>query len=684
MEAAVPLSLALALSVAIVVLVPIGINDAGSIMDEVATKGLLAIGLTIVLVAGGIDLSIGSVLGVTALSSLVLDRVYGVPMLLVVVLAPIIGAVFGAINGFLIAKIKTRPFITTLVTLIAFRGVAKLLENIYADRLVAPSTNGVWYFLGQGSILGIPTSSAIFLVILVVAHVYLTRSRWGWHLTSVGSDRRSARRNGINVEGSVFSAYVLSGALAGVAGLLASARFGRADSGVGLGFEIIVLTAVVLGGVSLMGGRGSVIRAAVGMFVVATIQQATIVLRLDNGYFGALLAITLLFFAVLDLKWGKYRERFAAKLSLDPGKTAVGPLIDVTAPDTLWTVNRRLTDAPPIGLGLIEGAEDCAIDDNGHLYCGDRRGWIWRFEGPDHAEGKVFARTGGLPLGHAWDLNGNLLVAVGGMGVQRIFKDGTTELVANQVKRSRFSLYDDSAFRFADDLDVAPDGSIYVSDYSARTSSAEYMLEFVECRPNGRLIRIDPDGSTEVVIKNYVAPNGVCTSQDGQSILVASTGLFRVDRLWISGPKKGELETVLADLPGYPDNVNRASDGNYWMSFVAMRTPVSDLLMKYPAFRRRMTKELPVDEWFVPQLNVSCVLKFTDSGEVLKVLWDETLENYSMVTSINEHEGSLYLSGVQNNRIGRLELDVEDLGSIDTRRVPTTQQARTSFSEVQR
>ena len=682
MEAAVPLSLALILSVAIVVMVPLGINDAGSIMEEVATKGLLAIGLTIVLVSGGIDLSIGSILGVTALSTLILDRVYNVPMLLVVVLAPLIGAAFGAINGFLIAKIKTRPFITTLVTLIAFRGVAKWLEDTYSSSLVAPSTSDVWYFLGQGTLLGLPTATTLFIIILLVAHLSLTRSRWGWHVTSVGSDRRSARRNGINVERSVFSAYVLSGALAGFAGLLASARFGRADSGVGLGFEIIVLTAVVLGGVSLSGGRGSVIRAVVGMFVVTIIQQATIVLRLDNGYFATLLAIVLLFFAVLDLKWGTYRERFAAKLSLDPGKTAVGPLIDVTVPNTLWTVNGRLTDAPPIGLGLIEGAEDCAIDEDGHLYCGDRRGWIWRFEGPDHAQGKVFARTGGLPLGHAWDLNGNLLVAVGGMGVQRILADGTTELVANQVKRSRFKLHDDSALRFADDLDVAPDGSIYVSELSARTSAAEYMLEFVECRPNGRLIRIDPDGSTEVVVKNYVSPNGVCTSHDGQSILVASTGLFRVDRLWISGPKKGQLEPVLQDLPGYPDNMNRASDGNYWMSFVAMRTPVSDLLMKYPAMRRRMTKELPVDEWFVPQLNVSCVLKFTDSGEVLKVLWDESLENYPMVTSINEHEGSLYLSGVQNNRIGRLKLDSEDLGIIDTRRVPTTQQTRTSFSEA--
>jgi ribose transport system permease protein len=682
MESAVPLTLAVLLSVAIVSQTPVDLGHGPSILNEVAEKGLLAIGLTIVMVAGGIDLSIGSIVGVAAVSSLVLDRGYGVPMVFVALLAPLIGALLGAVNGFLIAKVRTRPFITTLVTLLTFRGIVKGIQAHYAMELALPKPGMVWDFLGRGSIAGIPTSWAIFLIALLTAHIALTRSRWGWHATSVGSDRRSARRNGIAVDRVVFTSYVISGALAGAAGLLASARFGRADAFVGEGFELVVLTAVVLGGVSLSGGRGSVVRAAVGMFVVATIQQATIVLRLENGYLPTILALVLLIFAVLDLKWGKYRERIGDKLFLDPGRIAVGSLVDVTQPGSVWTVNSALSGAPPIGLGRIEGAEDCALDDEGNLYCGDRRGWIWWFDGPDHLEGRVFARTGGLPLGHAWDRDGTLLVAVGGMGVYRILPDGSHELVANQVKRRWTSLHDNSAIRFADDLDVAPDGSIYVSDFSTRTSPTEYMYEFLETRPNGRIIRIDTDGHTDVVIDNHVFPNGMCTSHDGQSILVASTGLFRVDRLWIAGPKQGQLEPVLENLPGYPDNVNRASDGAYWMSFVAMRTPVSDVLMRHPGIRRRMTKELPVDDWIVPQLNVSCVLKFTEQGEVVKVLWDRTLENYPMVTSINEHAGSLYLCGVQNNRVGRLQLDPEDLGPIDPRVVPGAAQSVRPFAGV--
>ena len=671
MEGAVPLILALLLSFVIIVTTP-GFGNEGNIeliFRELAEKGLIAIGLTVVIIAGGIDLSVGSIAGVVAMGSLAAMRAFqwSVPLIIVASLAT--GIVLGAINGFLIAKVKTRPFITTLVTLLVFRTVVQGIRTRYSNALAFPRSDTMWSFLGNGKIAGIQTGLFIFLIVLVVSHLVITRARWGWWVTAVGSDRRSARRNGVNVDRVLFSTYVVSGLLAGTAGLLLAARQGSTSEQVGTGYEIAALTAVVLGGVSLRGGRGSAVRAAVGMFVVAIIGRATQIKGLSDEWNQAALATVLLAFAILDLKWGKYRSRIAEKLQLDPGSIAIGPLLDVTEPDTVWTINRVLTDAEPIGIGQIEGAEDCALDDDGNMYCGDRRGWIWRFRAGEQ-RGEVFARTGGLPLGHTWDLGGNLLVAVGGIGVYRILPDGSTELVANQTRRSRLSLHDDSAIRFADDLDVTADGAIFLSDFSTRINAADYQLELVEYRPNGRIIRVDPDGSTDVVVDNYVFPNGVCTSQDGQSVLIASTGLFRVDRLWVSGPKQGQFEPVLENLPGYPDNINRSSDGNYWMSFVAMRTPTSDLFLRWPAVRRRMTKELPPDDWIVPQLNVSCVIKFTDAGEVLKVWWDATLEKYPMVTSINEHEGYLYLCGIQNNRVGKLTLDPSELGPIDPRVVP--------------
>jgi len=670
MEGAVPLALALLLSAAVIWTTE-GFTTSGNlelILREVSEKGLLAIGLTIVLVGGGIDLSVGSITGVSAILTLIAMRVWEVSVPLIVVLGIGVGTLLGAINGALIAFVKLRPFITTLVTLLTFRSLVQFLQSTYRDELAMPRTNSMWSFIGKGSIAGVQTSVVLFVVLLVVGHVMLTRSRWGWWVTAVGSDRRSARRNSIPVARVQFMTYALSGALCGLSGLILSARQGSTSDQVGTGYEMVVLTAVVLGGVSLRGGRGSVMRATVGMFVVAIISRAVVIENLENGWFIFLLALVLLAFAVLDMKWGKYRSTFASKIALDPGRLTSGELIDVTSTSTKWALNRRLTEATPIGIGTIEGAEDCALDDEGRLYCGDRRGWIWRFTGENYESAEVFARTGGLPLGHAWDRDGTLVVAVGGMGLCRIFPDGSSKVFGNQTRRSRFRVFDDSAIRFADDLDIAPDGSIYFSDFSTRINAADYHVELIEYRPNGRLMRWDPDSDTvDTVVANYVFPNGVCTAHDGQSVLVASTGLFRVDRLWISGPKQGQLEPVLENLPGYPDNVNRASDGNYWMTFVAMRTPMSDLMLNFPALRRRMSKELPADEWLIPQLNVSCVFKFSESGEIIDVLWDQTLEQYPMVTSINEFNGDLFICGLQNNRIGRLKLPEDQVGSIDPR-----------------
>ncbi len=276
MEGAVPLVLALALCVYVLATTNVGAANAPLILDEVAEWGLLAVGLTVVLVGGGIDLSIGSMVGVCALGAMVADRVWMWPTAVVVPAGIVLGALLGSVNGYLIAHRRMRPFITTLVTLIAFGGAAAALQNAYSTQIGIGKQSLVWDFFSNGTIIGIPTEWFVFAVALIVVHLALTRSRWGWWVTATGSDRRSARRNGIPVTAVTFWTYVLSGALAGTAAILTSARLSRTDPNIGRGWEIIVLTAVVLGGVSLKGGRGSVLRATVGVVVVAIIQQATV------------------------------------------------------------------------------------------------------------------------------------------------------------------------------------------------------------------------------------------------------------------------------------------------------------------------------------------------------------------------------------------------------------------------
>jgi ribose transport system permease protein len=155
-------------------------------------------------------------------------------------------------------------------------------------------------------------------------------------------------------------------------------------------------------------------------------------------------------------------------------------------------------------------------------------------------------------------------------------------------------------------------------------------------------------------------PNGICIASDRQSLLFAETWGCTVKRYWFAGAKAGDVELVLDNLPGYPDNINLASDGNYWLAMMGMRCPALDLAWRMPSFRRRMAKRLPVDEWLFPNINSGCVIKFDEAGRVLESLWDLGGVNCPMITSMREHRGSLYLGGIMNNRIGRYPLPKAD------------------------
>jgi len=623
-----------------------------------AEYGLLALGLTVVLVGGGIDLSVGSIFGFSNAICVILYKLYDWPVPLVILAGLGAGLLCGAFNGALISYLRTRPFITTLVTLLLFRTIVLYLDTTYSGRVSsAVRSDPLWSMLSQARLAGLPLGFWAFLFVVIIVQVVLTRSRFGWQLTAVGSSRTAARRAGMNLAWIGFQSYLVSGLLAGLGGALIAARLEQTSQTTGQGLEFTALTAVIIGGVSLAGGKGTATRALIGVLVVTCVYQGLLVQGYEFSAYYVVLAVVLIVFATLDIKYAKNRDRAIQKIFITPASLDLKDLPDVTEPGSVWNVNRRLTGAQPIGLGLVEGPEDVILDAQGRLYCGDRRGWIWRFSGPDYAESEVFARVGGFPLGMAFDTGGNLIMCVGGMGLYSIAPDGTARSLATQTRRSWYRIRDDSSIRLADDLDIAPDGKIYFSDASTRFDGIEYMFDVTEARPNGRLLCFDPEtGQTSTVVKNIPFPNGVCTAHDGRSMLVASTITCSVWRYWLEGPGKGTFEPFLSNLPGFPDNINRASDGTYWMAFAGMRTPAFDLALRDAGWRRRMLKEVPQDEWLMYNGNTSCVFKFDESGRVLESYWDETQEDHSVITSMREHDGYLFLGGLHNDRVGRISL----------------------------
>lgn len=639
----------------------------GSLTGEARQFGeiaLVVLGMTVVLMAGGIDLSVGSTFALANFITLALINWQGWPVGMAIACALLAGAVIGLINGVLIGYLRLRAFLTTLVMLIIVRAIVDMLVLNHSSKVVVPvSQSDVWDFISYEDIAGLPVAFIVAMAVAVVGHVVLTRLRPGWHILAVGGSRRSAYNAGLPVRRIVAGTYLVSGVLAAAGGVFYASRLGAATATSGAGLEVAALTAAVLGGVSLGGGRGSVTKALLGTAIVLVISNSLLQMGLRSGSNALVLGLVLMLAVAIDVKWLKNRFKVLSRIYVSPAYFRLPPRPETAEGSASpYAVNDRLSDVELIGLGEIDSAEDPILDINDDLFFGSRKGDVIRYFGPDHRRSEVYAHIGGMPLGMAFDKAGDLVCCVAGMGLYKVVRD-TREVVklTDETNRSWLSVIDDSRLRLPDDLDIAPDGRIFFSEATVRFDMHEWMVDALEARGNGRIICYDPrDGTTRTVVPGIRFANGVCVSHDGRSILFASTWGCSIERYWLEGPRKGRTETVIADLPGYPDNINRASDGNYWLALVGVRTPAFDLALRKPGFRRRMVQRIAQDEWLFPQMNVGNVVKFSETGEVVDCLWDREGRNHPMITSCNEHKGWLYLGGIVNNRVGRYRIPGAD------------------------
>jgi ribose transport system permease protein len=639
-----------------------------SLSDSTRQLGEFSIvvtGLTIVMLGGGIDLSVGSIFALAAFAAVSTLFIFDLPTWMALGAALLTGIACGSLNGFLIGYLRLRAFLTTLVTFIIGRALYDMLIVKFAAQVQLSSvTSDVWDFIGDGTVFGVSISVIVAVVIAIVAHIAITRSRPGWHILAVGGSRRSAYNSGIRVRETVFMTYVISGFCSGLAGFLIACRLSGAGPGTGLNLEIMALTAAVVGGNSLGGGRGSIAKGAMGAIIVLVMTNGLIRLGYGTGTNQMVLGLMLAAAVTLDIRWLKNRHKVLNEVYVAPIYHRMGETQSaLPGSGTPYALDNRLAEATAIGLGELEGPEDVILDEDDHLYCGTRHGEIIRFFAPDYKRSEVFAHIGGFPLGLAFDRAGNLLSCVGAMGLYSITKSGEATKLSAETTRSWTSVVDDARLRDPNDCDVAPDGRIFFTDSTTRYDAHDWALDSIESRPTGRLLCYDPrNGKTTTLLNNYRYANGVCIAHDGQSLFFAESWACRVHRYWFDGPKAGQVECVIKDMPGYPDNINRASDGGYWMAWLGMRTPSFDLALRHPSMRKRMTRRLPQDEWLFPNINTGGVVKFEESGRIREALGDLSGAAHPMVTSMREHKGYLYIGGILNNRVGRYRIPGADPG----------------------
>ena len=263
----------------------------GRLMTEV---GLIAIVMTFVIVTGGIDLSVGSILGMTAILMGVFWKNLGLPLPAAIGLGLVVGTLAGLVNGVIITRFKVPPLIATLGTLALYRGIA---EGVSQARSVRGYPEW-FYILGQGQVGGVPTQLWIFGLVAVVAAVILGWTTWGRTTYAIGSNEVAARFSGLSVDATKVAIYAASGLAAAVAAAIFVSRVSTTRSDMGTGIELDAITAVVLGGTSIFGGRGTVVGTLLGLVLIQALKNGLSLAGVKSDgtvvLIGAVLILTIL------------------------------------------------------------------------------------------------------------------------------------------------------------------------------------------------------------------------------------------------------------------------------------------------------------------------------------------------------------------------------------------------------
>ena len=287
------------------------------------------------------------------------------------------------------------------------------------------------------------------------------------------------------------------------------------------------------------------------------------------------------------------------------------------------------------------GAEDVVVAPDGSVFTGTDDGAIVRLSADGRRIDRV-AETGGRPLGLELFDNGDLLVcdALAGLLVVHV-GDGSVETLLSDIDGVRM--------KFCNNAAIAGDGTIWFSDSSLHYGVDQWKDDFVQNTRTGRLIRRDVDGTVTVVVDGLAFANGVALSADEQFVAVAETGARTVVRRWIAGPRAGERDFLVRDLPGYPDNIARGSDGLIWVSIASPKDPLVERLQTAPMAIRKAVTRIPEKLQPRPKETIR-VQAFDDSGALVHDI-DLTESGYHMVTGVREHDGQVWMGSLHEPAI---------------------------------
>ncbi|MDD2377423.1 MAG: ribose ABC transporter permease [Bacilli bacterium] len=269
-----------------------------NVLRQVSINGLIALGMSLVILTGGIDLSVGSVFGLTSaiLASMLMSGVNSVFALIVTL---ILGLLLGLVNGILISKGKLQAFIATLGTMTIYRGILQVFTD---GRPITGFDSDFIDFIGRGYIVGIPFPT-IILIIATLGVIFLTKkTAFGKEIYAVGGNEKTARLSAINVDKVKMKVYAISGLLASISGVILLSRLNSAQVTAGTAYEMDAIAAVVLGGTSMSGGKGKITGTFIGILLIGVLSNALNILNVSSFYQNIAKGIVILLAVLIDRK----------------------------------------------------------------------------------------------------------------------------------------------------------------------------------------------------------------------------------------------------------------------------------------------------------------------------------------------------------------------------------------------
>jgi ribose/xylose/arabinose/galactoside ABC-type transport system permease subunit len=276
-----------------------------NLLRYVSIIGVMSMGASFVIISGGIDLSVGSIMALSALftTSFISGQTM-FPMPVAILIGIVVGALCGAINGFLIARLKIEPFIITLATMIIIRGGC--LAYTKGDNI--KNISDAYNIISKGTVLNIPNPLIIFIVVAIIGYVSLSLTKFGRYVYMIGGNEQASILSGINVKSVKILFYVICGITAAFGGIMLSSRMMTGQPIMGAGYELDVIAAVVIGGASLAGGIGGVPGIIIGVLILGMINNGLGLLNVSSYYQQVIKGVIIILAVFADVKGRKYSD----------------------------------------------------------------------------------------------------------------------------------------------------------------------------------------------------------------------------------------------------------------------------------------------------------------------------------------------------------------------------------------